>query len=202
MSKQNGSRGGTSFNRRDFLKGSGAAVAATAVVTAATEAHAQARQNVVAGPTKITLNINGADQEVTVEPRTTLLEALRNKLNLTGCKDLDDVQVDGADTVIIDGKATYAGTVLALAARGKKIRTVESLRNGDQVDAVVRCFVKHDAMQCGFCTPGFVMATRAFLDKNPKATLEEVRSGLGGNICRCGTYDGITKCAMELAQRG
>jgi xanthine dehydrogenase YagT iron-sulfur-binding subunit len=184
------------------LKGSGAAVAATAVVTAATEAHAQARQNVVAGPTKITLNINGTDQEVTVEPRTTLLEALRNKLNLTGCKDLDDVQVDGADTVIIDGKATYAGTVLALAARGKKIRTVESLRNGDQVDAVVRCFVKHDAMQCGFCTPGFVMATRAFLDKNPKATLEEVRSGLGGNICRCGTYDGITKCAMELAQRG
>lgn len=196
------SRGRPSFSRRDFLKGSGAAVAAGAVVQGAQEAVADDQQNVVAGSTKLTLNVNGADHEVTVQPRTTLLEVLRYQLNLTGCKDLDDVYVDGADTVMIDGKATYAGTVLALQAKGKKIRTVESLRNGDEIDPVVKCFVKHDAMQCGYCTPGFVVATRAFLDANPGASLEDIRKGLGGNICRCGTYDGITKCNLELAKGG
>jgi len=193
-------RGRPSFNRRDFLKGSGAAMAATAAVTDVTEA--QQSRAVAAGPTRITLNVNGQDHEVTVEPRTTLLEVLRYHLNLTGAKDLDDVYVDGADTVMIDGKATYAGTVFALQARGKQVRTVESLRNGDEVDAVVRCFVKHDGMQCGYCTSGFVVATRVFLDKNPGASLDKIQAGLGGNICRCGTYDGITKCALELAQKG
>lgn len=194
-------RGRSSFNRRDFLKGSGAAVAATAALDAQREAQAAAAK-LVAGPTKLTLNVNGEDHEVTVEPRTTLLEVLRYQLNLTGAKDLQDVAVDGADTVLIDGKATYAGTVLALQAKGKKIRTVESLGAGEKLDPVVSCFVKHDAMQCGYCTPGFVVATRAFLDKHPRATLEEIRAGLGGNICRCGTYDGITKCNLELAQKG
>lgn len=195
------SRGGPIFNRRAFLKGSGTAVAATAMLQEQAQAQQQQAQ-VVSGWTDITLNVNGKDVTAKVEPRTTLLEVLRDKLNLTGCKDLQDVHVDGADTVMIDGKATYAGTVLALQARGKKIRTVESLRNGEQVDEVITGFVKHDGMQCGFCTPGFVMATRAFLDKKPQATLEEVRAGLGGNICRCGTYDGITKCALELARKG
>lgn len=199
--KSRPSHGRSAFNRRDFLKGSGAAVAATAALEAQREAQA-ADEKIVPGPTKLTLNVNGEDHTVTVEPRTTLLEVLRYQLNLTGAKDLQDVSVDGADTVMIDGKATYAGSVLALQAKGKKIRTVESLRTGDKLDPVVSCFVKHDAMQCGYCTPGFVVATRAFLDKHPKATLEEIRAGLGGNICRCGTYDGITKCNLELAQKG
>ncbi|REJ87918.1 MAG: (2Fe-2S)-binding protein [Planctomycetota bacterium] len=199
------SRGGTSFNRRDFLKGSGATVAASAMAAGGVPTTAEAaiaQKQAVAGPTKVTLNVNGEDYEVTVEPRTSLLDVLRYDLNLTGCKDLEDVSVDGADTVIIDGKATYASTVLALQARGKEIRTVESLRDGGQVDEVVSCFVKHDAMQCGYCTPGFVAATRAFLDKNPDASLEEIQQGLGGNICRCGTYDGITRCALELTGKG
>jgi len=157
---------------------------------------------VVDGTVTITLLVNGQPRDAKVEPRTTLLEVLRDQFQLTGCKDLQDVQVDGADTVLIDGKATYAGTVLALSARGKQIQTVESLRQGEQIDPVVRCFVKHDAMQCGFCTPGFVMATKAFIDKHPGATLEQIRDGLGGNICRCGTYDGITRCALELAAQG
>lgn len=89
-----------------------------------------------------------------------------------------------------------------MECEGKEIKTVESLRDGDKVDEVVSGFVNNDALQCGFCTPGFVMATRAFLDKNPKADLKEIQSGLGGNICRCGTYDGITKCALELAKKG
>ena len=113
-----------------------------------------------------------------------------------------DRDVAGADTVIIDDKPVLAGSRLAIECVGKKIRTVESLRNGDKIDEVIQGFVKHDAMQCGMCTPGFVMATRAFLDKNPNATLEQIQAGLGGNICRCGTYDGITKCALELAKGG
>lgn len=197
-----GRQGG--FNRRDFLRGSGAAVAAASLTAPERSARGDDPNTarVVDGFVTITLMVNGQARQVQAEPRTTLLEVLRDQLNLTGCKDLQDVYVDGADTVLVDGKATYAGTVLALSARGKQIQTVESLRNGDQLDPVVRCFVKHDAMQCGFCTPGFVMATRAFLNKHPGATLEQIREGLGGNICRCGTYDGITKCALELASQG
>lgn len=195
------------FSRRDFLRGSSAAAAAvaTALATSAGEADAaqQAKPNVApARPQKITLNVNGKDREVTVEPRTLLINVLRNQLNLTGCKDVDDRDAAGADTVMIDGKPVLAGSRLAIECQGKKIKTVESLRNGDKIDEVIEGFVKHDAMQCGMCTPGFVMATRAFLDKNPNASLKEIQDGLGGNICRCGTYDGITKCALELAKGG
>ncbi len=192
------------FSRREFLKGSSAAAVATALATAGAEAQAQdTKPNVApAKPQKITLNVNGKDHTVTVEPRTLLLTVLRNHLNLTGCKDIDERDAAGADTVLIDGKPVLAGSRLAIECQGKKIKTVESLRNGEMVDEVIACFVKHDAMQCGMCTPGFVMATRAFLDKNPHATLKEIQSGLGGNICRCGTYDGITKCALELAKGG
>lgn len=191
------------FNRRSFLRGSGAAVAAASLVAPPRDAQADDPNSatVVEGTVTIQLTVNDQPQAVRVEPRTTLLEVLRDQLNLTGCKDLQDVQADGADTVLIDGKATFAGTVLALSARGKRIQTVESLRAGGQVDPVLSGFVKHDAMQCGFCTPGFVMATRAFLNKHPQATLEEIRAGLGGNICRCGTYEGITQCALELASK-
>lgn len=192
------------FNRRDFLKGSGAVVAATAIATAEQEAQAQ-KAAAVQGPGKVdvTLTVNGKQHKLSIEPRTTLLDALRDQLNLTGCKDdYDTTSCSGSDTVIIDGKAVYASTRLAIEVQGQKIQTVESLRDGDKIDEVIAGFVKHDAMQCGFCTPGFVMATRAFLNKKPKATLEEIQSGLGGNICRCGTYKGITACALEIAKKG
>ncbi|MFQ5733152.1 MAG: (2Fe-2S)-binding protein, partial [Planctomycetaceae bacterium] len=197
-------RSGAGVSRRDFLKGSGAAVAATAVVSAATEAVAETRTaNLVAAkPTEITLNINGKDQRVTVEPRSILLDVLRNDLHLTGGKDVCDTTNCGACTVTIDGKATYACSRTVMECVGKKIRTVESLSDGAKIDEVIAGFVKHDAMQCGFCTPGFVMATRAFLDKNPKASLGDIRKGLGGNLCRCGTYHGITQCALEIAKTG
>ena len=197
-------RSGPAFNRRDFLKGSGAAVAATAMATSQDVAADDKPKSKItsAEPTTITLNVNGKDYDVTVEPRVTLLEVLRNDLNFTGCKEVDDRGADGADTVLIDGKATLAGSRLAIEVVGKKIQTVESLHQNGQTDPVVEGFVKHDAMQCGFCTPGFVMATRAFLNENPTASLDEIRKGLGGNICRCGTYAGITACALELAQKG
>ena len=204
--RQQNQSGGPGFSRRDFLKGSGAAVAATAIATRAPqEAKAQKarKPNVVsAGPTKITLNVNGKNHTVTVEPRSILLDVLRNDLNLTGAKDVDDTTASGADTVLIDGKAVLASSRLAIEVQGKKIQTVESLRNGDRVDEVIEGFVKHDALQCGFCTPGFVMAMRAFLNKHPNATLDKINKGLGGNICRCGTYHGIRACALELARKG
>ncbi|MCA9067707.1 MAG: (2Fe-2S)-binding protein, partial [Planctomycetaceae bacterium] len=192
------------FNRRDFLKGSSAAAVATALATSQAEAQGKrTKANVVAArPQEITLNVNGKDHKVTVEPRTILLYVLRNQLNLTGCKYVDERDAAGADTILIDGKPVLAGSRLAIECVGKKIKTVESLRNGDKVDEVITGFVKHDGLQCGMCTPGFVMATRAFLDKNPNATLKEIQDGLGGNICRCGTYDGITKCALEIAKGG
>jgi len=198
-----GQQGGPGFNRREFLKGSGAAVAASALATAGQE------EAVAAEPSKpnvrssragsVTLNVNGKQHTLKLEPRVTLLDVLRDDLNLTGCKDVDDRNASGADTVIIDGKAVLASSRLAVQCIGKEITTVESLADDDEV---IQGFVKHDAMQCGFCTPGFVMATRAFLDSHPGADLDEIRRGLGHNICRCGTYHGITQCAVELAKKG
>lgn len=197
-------RNGPGFGRRDFLKGSGAAIAASAIATEAHDAQAQEKKTRVAsGPVDVTLNVNGKKHTLKLEPRTTLLDALRDHLNLTGAKDdYDSTSVSGSDTVMIDGKAVYASVRLAIEVEGKEVTTVESLRNGEDVDEVISGFVKHDAMQCGFCTPGFVVATRAFLNKKPNATLEEIQAGLGGNICRCGTYNGITACALEIASKG
>jgi isoquinoline 1-oxidoreductase alpha subunit len=149
-----------------------------------------------------TVRVNGVDHQFDGDPQLPLLWYLRDFLGLTGSKFGCGMGLCGACTVHIDGKAVYACTRTARDSQGKKITTVESLKNGDKVDPVVTGFVQHDASQCGFCTPGFVMAVRAYLNGNPKATLDDVRGGLGGNICRCGTYNGITACALELAKKG
>jgi xanthine dehydrogenase YagT iron-sulfur-binding subunit len=193
------------FSRRQFLKGSGVAVAATAMATAAVEeaAATESKANLVpARPTDVTLNVNGKDYTLKLEPRVTLLHCLRDDLNLTGAKEVEDTSAAGADTVLLDGKAVHAGTIFAIECVGKKIQTVESLRNGEQVDEVIAGFVQHDGLQCGYCTPGFVMATRAALNKKPNATIDEIKHMLGGNICRCGTYRGILECALEIAKKG
>ena len=184
------------------MKGSGIAMAASSATTQAAQDEPVATDQaptVLAGPQQVMLTVNGIDRRVTLEPQMTLLDVLRNQLNVTSCKDVEDTNVAGADTVLIDGKATLAGTRLAIECVGLKIVTAESLGADD---SVVAGFVQHDAIQCGYCTPGFVMATTAFLDKNPKASLEEIQAGLGGNICRCGTYAAISKCALEIVRRG
>ena len=186
------------FNRRDFLRGSGAVAAATALHAQDAEAVGSQGPEVVRGEKTIKLNVNGDDHEVKAEPRTTLLDALRYQLDLTGAKPVSLDGSSGASTVIVDGKPVTASTTLALAAVGKKIETVESLAG----DAVPKAFVKHDAEQCGFCTPGFVVAVRAFLNKKPNATEAEIRAGLNGNICRCGTYANIVDAAIEVAKGG
>jgi xanthine dehydrogenase YagT iron-sulfur-binding subunit len=127
-----------------------------------------------------------------------LLDVLRYQLDLTGAKPVSSDGSSGASTVILDGKPVTASTTLAITCRDKSVQTVESLAG----DAVPQAFVNHDAQQCGFCTPGFVVAVRAFLDKNPDATEAQIREGLNGNICRCGTYAGIVQAAIEVVKGG
>ena len=134
-----------------------------------------------------------------VEPRTTLLEALRYGLNLTGAKPISVDGSSGGSTVFVDGKPTSANSVLALDCVGKPIQTVESLAM-PKPDPVSAAFVNHDASQCGFCTPGFVMAVKAFLKKNPKATEAQIRAGLNGNLCRCGTYANIIPAVLDVVK--
>ena len=192
------------FSRRNFLKGSSALAAATAISDRSAQADNNASTAPVYGPEarQVTLKINGKKQTVEVEPRVSLLSALRDHLDITGAKDAcDSQQVCGSCTVMIDGKAQYACGILAVQAEGTEIQTVEGL-GGSQPDPVCQAFVQHDAMQCGYCTPGFTVAVRALLNKNPDATLDEVQKGLGGNICRCGTYVGVTASALEVAKGG
>jgi xanthine dehydrogenase YagT iron-sulfur-binding subunit len=191
--------GKSGFSRRAFLKGSGAAAAASALAGAPALAAEEQSSSVVAGKTTITLDVNGKPQKVEVEPRTTLLEALRYGLNLTGAKPISVDGSSGGSTVLVGGKPVSANTVLAVQCVGKPIQTVESL-GGAKIDPVAAAFVHHDASQCGFCTPGFVMAVKAFLAKNPKATEAEIRGGLNGNLCRCGTYANIIPAVLDVVK--
>lgn len=187
------------FSRRDFLRGSGAAAAAATLHQQTTAALAQDKgAKVASGPQTITLSINGKDHQVKVEPRTTLLEALRYQLDLTGAKPVCTDGSSGAATILVDGKPMQANTMLAMQVVGKKITTVEGLAK----DAVPAAFVECDAQQCGFCTPGFVVGVRAFLNSKPKATEEEIRKGLNGNLCRCGTYANVIQAALKVVKGG
>jgi xanthine dehydrogenase YagT iron-sulfur-binding subunit len=188
------------FSRRDFLRGSGA-VAAAALAADQLAAAQKAETSILKGQMTIDLTVNGTAKKAQVEPRTTLLEVLRYQFDLTGAKPVCTDGSSGAATVMLDGKPIQANTTLAITCAGKKVQTVESL-GGAKPDAVPRAFVAHDAEQCGFCTPGFVMAVRAFLDKNPKATEAEIRSGLNGNLCRCGTYANIIQAATSVVKGG
>ena len=192
---------GSGVSRRDFLRGSGAAAAVSALPAEGLTAAEDQGPQVVSGKQAITLHVNGQERQVQAEPRTTLLEALRYQLDLTGAKPVSDDGAGGACTVLVDGKPKSASTILALQAVGKKITTIEGL-GGDQPDAVSRAFVEHDAAQCGFCTPGFVVAIRDFLKEHPHATEAEIRQGLNGNICRCGTYANIIQAAIAVAKGG
>ncbi len=192
---------GSGFSRRDFLKVGGISLSVPLVIGPRTIRIAG--QDVkVYGPGKIpiSLNINAKKYTAEVEPRMTLLDTLRNELELTGAKRVCDRASCGACTVIVDGKSVYSCTMLAIEAQDKKITTVEGLMDGDKLHPVQQAFVDNDAQQCGFCTPGFVVACKAFLDKHPHPTPAELGTGLGGNLCRCGTYMGIRAAVMQVAR--
>jgi xanthine dehydrogenase YagT iron-sulfur-binding subunit len=198
----------TAPTRRAFLQTTGVAVTATAMTgLALDEADGAARppsgtvRGIGPAAVRITLNVNGRDMPTSVEPRVTLLDALRNYLDVTGCKRVCDRATCGACTVLLDGKVVYACTTLAVEAEGKPIRTAESLYTDGRLDAVPAAFVAADAQQCGFCTPGFVVAMKAVLEANPRATPAEIEKGLQGNICRCGTYEQMRDAIYALCNQ-
>ena len=194
-------RGGHS--RRDFLRGSSLAAAGAVLTTQAVEGIEEARAELaqdgsgpISGETQVTLKVNGEERACTIEPRSTLLDTLRNRLDVTGPKRVCDRASCGACTVILDGEPVYSCTTLAITCAGSEIRTLESFDK----DGVPAAFHKHDGLMCGYCTPGFVTACQALLEKNPDPTLEEVRQGIDGNICRCGTYVGVLAAALDAAK--
>jgi xanthine dehydrogenase YagT iron-sulfur-binding subunit len=194
--------------RRTFLKGVGvAAVSAEAITTLAADAAPEASPKalpagVTAGSTNVTLHVNGQERQVAVEPRTTLLSTLRDRLEpaITGPKLVCDAGTCGACTVLLNGKPVYGCSVLAIDAVGKKITTVEGLGTPEHPNAVQAAFVEKDAMMCGFCTPGFVTTISALLAQNPHPTEQQVREGCKGNFCRCGTYPHVFQAALAASQ--
>ncbi len=190
------------FSRRGFLRTTGATTGAIGTTALLSQEEVLAAQGGAMGPgaVPITLNINGKDLKLTVEPRVTLLDACRNHLDLTGAKRVCDRGTCGACTMLVNGKVAYACTMLAIDAQGKKIQTIEGLASEGKYHPISQAFLNNDAQQCGYCTPGFVMATKGFLDRNPNPTEEQVLKGLGGNLCRCGTYMGVRKAVLEAAK--
>jgi len=190
------------LTRRDFLKGASVAVSGGLLGAQAAGAATPPPGAEVLGPgaVPITLRINGKSQKLTLEPRVTLLDALRNNLDLTGAKRVCDRGVCGACTVIMDGRPVYACNVLAIEAQGHNITTIEGLAQEGKLSPVMAAFINHDAQQCGFCTPGFVVACTAYLQKHHNPRREDVEKGLGGNLCRCGTYAGVRAAVLEAAK--
>jgi xanthine dehydrogenase YagT iron-sulfur-binding subunit len=193
------------LSRRGFLTGTSAAAAAVSGLTA--ELRPAAAQPAAAapafgpGPVNLELTVNGQKNSTKVEPRVTLLDALRDYLDVTGCKRVCDRGTCGACTVMLDGRTVYACTVLAVEARGKEIKTAESLGDDGKLDPVPASFSDADAQQCGFCTPGFVVSLRAALDKTPNATPAQLEEAVSGNICRCGTYEQMRHAINQLCKK-
>jgi carbon-monoxide dehydrogenase small subunit len=147
----------------------------------------------------IVLKVNGKSYNLTVETHRTLVEVLRETLGFTGTKKSCNEGECGACTVLMDGKPVASCLVLAVAAQGKEITTIEGLNRGEKLHPVQEAFVKHTAIQCGFCTPGMIMAAKALLDANPEPTAKEVRMAISGNLCRCTGYQQIVDAVMAAA---
>jgi xanthine dehydrogenase YagT iron-sulfur-binding subunit len=192
--------------RRGFLTGTGAAAAVTSltgelVAPAVGQETAQKAPAFGPGAVRLDLTVNGKKVTTNIEPRVTLLDALRNHLDVTGCKRVCDRATCGACTVILNGRPVYSCLTLALEARGAEVKTAESLGNGGKLDMVPAAFASNDAQQCGFCTPGFVVAMRAAFDKHRNPTPEQIEAELAGNICRCGTYEQMRQAIVQLCKK-
>ena len=188
-------------DRRDFLKSSAAAGVAAAVPAGVATAQPADPAKGASGPGKpvaVKLTVNGTDRDLTVEPRVTLLDALREGLHLYGSKKGCDHGQCGACTVLLDGKRVNSCLTLAVAAAGSKVTTVEGLAIGDELHPVQAAFVKHDAFQCGYCTPGQICSAVGLLAEGHAATDDEVREQMSGNICRCGAYPNIVRAVQEV----
>lgn len=201
-------------SRRSFLRTAGLSAAAAAAQagvgpaagagagdrSGAGDAGAAAPATLGPGPSAVSLEVNGRAVSPRVEPATTLLETLRHELALTGTKQVCDRAACGGCTVLLDGEPVASCMMLAHDAEGRRVRTIEGLRSSDgSLHPLQEAFVRHDALQCGYCTPGFVMAAAAVLERTPKPSLEQIKAGLAGNICRCGTYTNIFNAVLEAS---
>ena len=194
------------ITRRGFLKGAGITAAGTALLEGVQgfqrEAMAATREDVKEmgpGPVPVTLHVNGKEQPLQMEPRTPLAEALRLHMGLTGTKISCDRGACSSCTVWLDALPINSCTMLAVDAGGHRITTIQGMSDGAALHPLQAAFVKHDAIQCGFCTPGMVMSCAALLEQNPKPTEEDVRRATSGNYCRCGTYPKVFAATLDVA---
>jgi xanthine dehydrogenase YagT iron-sulfur-binding subunit len=193
------------YTRRAFLRGFGGGAAGAALATRLLGQTQPAFQSgVSAAPVfskkAVVFSVNGKKVSLEVEPRETLLEVLRERLELTGTKRTCDRGECGGCTVLLDGQPVYACLFLAYRADGKSVMTVEGLAQGETLHPVQQAFIDKDAYQCGFCTPGFIMSSVALLNNNPAPSLDEIKAGLSGNMCRCGNYTKIYE-AVDAASK-
>ena len=189
--------------RRDFIKGMGTGALGTAVLPpllGQTIATRKGRVPVYDKKT-IALTVNGRKVSFEVGANETLLDVLRDRLDLTGAKKVCDRGECGGCTVHLDGEPVYACMVLAIRADGRTVKTVEGLADDDKLHPVQEAFIEKDGYQCGFCTPGFLMTTSAFLEKNPAPTLDEIKQALSGNLCRCGNYAKLYEAVETAAKK-
>jgi len=188
--------------RRQFITSMGTAAAVAAVSGRVTAAAGEREQEVLPAEklSKVTLLINGRRYKLAVEPRWSVLYVLRERIGLTGTKVGCERGECGACTVLIDGLPRYACMTLAVEAEGTEITTVEGLVKGDELGPVQQAFVEEDAFQCGYCTPGQIMAAEGFLRVNPNPTMDEIRRAMSGNMCRCGSYAHIFKAVRRAAE--
>lgn len=196
--------GQRALSRRTFLKGAGGIAVGGALSRSAAAARAQEQQDGprrLAGELALVLSINDQERSLTVEPRTTLLSALRTRLEppLTGAKEVCDRGTCGACTVMVDGKPVYSCMQLAVDCAGKRVTTVEGLGSPGALSPVQAAFWKRDALMCGFCTPGFVVSVTACLEREERVDEAAVRAACAGNLCRCGTYPHVLEAALEAA---
>ena len=198
-SRQN-KQSGWMMSRRGFLTGVGSGalcVAASGHLFAAGRANAATPVLEPGVLNKITLRINDHDHDLLVEPRWTLLYVLREKIGLTGTKEGCGRGECGACTVLIDDVPRYACLTLAVEAEGASVTTVEGLLRGEELGQVQTAFVEEDAFQCGYCTPGQIMSVEGLLRKNPAPSIDDIRTAVSGNLCRCGAYTHIFKAAAR-----
>jgi aerobic-type carbon monoxide dehydrogenase small subunit (CoxS/CutS family) len=187
--------------RRRFLQGVGVGAAAVVVAPEFAQAQLQVDKEIGDRPrVPIGLKINGATYRASVEPASTLLDVLRNQLDLTGTKRVCDRAECGACTVLYNGKAVYACVMLALDAQEGEIQTIEGLSADGRLHPLQEAFVHNDALQCGFCTPGMVMACKALLDHDTNPSPDQVKRAISGNLCKCGTYPKIFRAVQDAAR--
>jgi aerobic-type carbon monoxide dehydrogenase small subunit (CoxS/CutS family) len=191
------------LGRRSFLRGAGfTAAGATVLERVDLIAKETSKSSATVGPGRVpvVLNINGKNYRVALEPRTTLADALRYDLGLTGTKIVCDRGACSACTVLLDKTPVNSCMMLAIDVGRRKVTTIEGLASGDELHAVQAAFIKHDALQCGFCTPGMIMSCAALLERNPHPDLNDVKLATSGNLCRCGTYPKVFDATLEAAE--